>query len=179
MIDNQVLSYRLLDGRTDPEYDFLFEDPRLVLQIGRQVINETLNSVGVDDRGIEVNRRGRPVRVGPETYRPGLPIALHQRMWEGQAELQSREKLVLVGQMLPAQRIVFNRLAPLIETACSRGMGPKDARVVADALVRRIPLYSGDVNARHSFSRGVLDPTLSAELRASGLATFATTMFVP
>ena len=34
------------------------------------------------------------VQVGPVTYRPGLPVALRPRMWEGQAALQAQGKLV-------------------------------------------------------------------------------------
>ena len=59
------MSYRLLDGRRTPDYDFLFEDPRVVIQIGRRVIQETLRSVGVEDTGIERDARGNPIRVSP------------------------------------------------------------------------------------------------------------------
>lgn len=180
IVDNQVLSYRLLDGRSDPDYDFLFLDPRVVLQIGRQVIDETLRSVGIDDKGTEPDRRGRPIRVGPETYRPGLPVALHQRMWEGQAQLQAQGKLILVGAFAtPHQRMLYERLAALIEAACGRRMGPKDARVVADAMARRIPLYSGDGRARNALANGIRDVVLDAELRGAGLAGFAANMFLP
>lgn len=181
IVDNQVLSYRLLDGRTDADYDFLFLDPRVVMQIGRQVIDETLHSVGIDDRGIEPDRRGRPIRVGPETYRPGLPLALHQRMWEGQAQLQQQGKLILVGSFAnPHQRMSYERLATLIHAACGRNMGPKDARVVADAMVRRIPLYCGDGRARHALSAGLSrDVVLNTELRGASLSGFAANMFLP
>ena len=180
IIDNQVLSYRVLDGRSDPDYDFLFLDPRIVLQIGRQVIDETLRSVGIDDKGTEPDRRGRPVRVGPVTYRPGLPIALHQRMWEGAAKLQDQGKLILVGSFINQhQCILYERLAALIEAACGRGMGPKDARVVADAIVRQIPLYSGDTRAQKALAAGINDAVLAAELRSAGLSTFAANMFLP
>ncbi|HEY0419903.1 MAG TPA: hypothetical protein VGC80_10320, partial [Acetobacteraceae bacterium] len=155
IVDNQVLSFRLLDGRSDAVFDFLFQDPRIVLQIGDQVINETLNSVGIDDKGTEPDRRGRPVQVGPATYRPGLPLALHQRMWEGQAALQAQGKLVLNRAMLPSQRIAYYKLASLTENACGRRMGPKDARMVADALVRRIPVFTADQRCRDAFAVGL------------------------
>jgi hypothetical protein len=187
IVDNQVLSYRLLDNRTNVDYDFLFSDPRVVLQIGRQVINETLHSVGIDDKGLKLNAddrpvldaKGQPIRIGPVTYRPGLLSALHQRMWTGQAQLQERGKLVLVGAMYPAQRIVYGRLTTIIENVCGKGMGPKDARVIADALVRKIPLFSADNRARDAFTKGIASTVLSAELCATGLTAFAASMFVP
>jgi hypothetical protein len=178
IIDNQVLSYRLLDGRSDPVFTFLFQDPRIILQIGGQTIDETLHSVAVDDRGTEPDRRGRPVRVGPETYRPGLPPDLHARMWQGQAALLAQGKLFLARAMLPVQRVAFNGLVPLIEAACGRRVGPKDARVVADALVRRIPVFTLDQRLRDGFTHGLANPVLAAELRRLDLAEFAAALFV-
>lgn len=178
IIDNQVLSYRLLDGRSDALFNFLFQDPRLVLQIGGQTIDESLHSVAVDDKGTEPDRRGRPVRVGPETYRPGLPVALHRRMWEQQGALLAQGKLFLARAMSPAQRLVFDVLAPMIEACCGRRVGPKDARVVADALARRIPLFSLDNRLREGLAVGLLNPALAQELRRMGLDGFAARLFV-
>ncbi|WP_426959757.1 hypothetical protein [Muricoccus radiodurans] len=181
IVDNQVLSYRLLDGHRDADYDVLFGDPRVVLQIGRMVIKETLRSVGIEDTGMEQDRRGRPVRVGPVIHRPGLPIALHRRMWEEQARLQDQGKLVLVGGFATEQqRILHDRFTALIDAGCNRNMGPKDAHVVAEALVRRIPLFCRDDRARRSFAAGVeRGGALAAELHAANLAGFAATMFLP
>ena len=180
IVDNQVLSYRLLDQRSTPDYDFLFEDPRIVLQIGRRVIQETLRSVGVDDTGIEPDARGRPQRVGPVIHRPGLPLHLHTMMWAGQARLQDEGKLILLGAMFPAQAIVYDRLLRTIEVACGRRVGGKDASVLADALVRGIPLYTDDGNCRTAFLRATTaEPALAAELRALNLTQFASNLFVP
>jgi hypothetical protein len=180
MIDNQVLSYRVLDARSDPVLDFLFEDERIVLLIGRQVIDETLHSVGVDDTGIELDRRGRPQQVGPVVLRPGLPAALNQRMWEGVAALQARGKLVLAGlsQMTTEQRARYNVLAPMIEAASGRNMGEKDARVAADGLVRQVPIYTLDQRFRDAFQRAMLSAALQTQLTAYGLAGFAARLFV-
>ncbi|RVT95682.1 hypothetical protein EOD42_15920 [Rhodovarius crocodyli] len=178
IIDNQVLSYRLLDGRSDEVFNFLFQDPRIVLQIGGQTMDETLHSVAVDDTGLEHDRRGRPTRVGPETYRPGLPAALNQRMWEQQGALVAQGKLFLARSMLPAQRLVFDVLAPMIHAACGRRVGPKDARVVADALARRIPLYSLDNRLRDGLAVGLLNQALARELQRLGLDGFAARLFV-
>jgi hypothetical protein len=179
IVDSQAMSYRLLDGRRTPDYDFLFEDPRVVIQIGRRVIQETLRSVGVEDTGIERDARGNPIRVSPEVLRPGLPGPLNQRMWQQQARLQALGKLVLVGAMLPAQAIVYQQLARRIEATCGRNMGPRDAEVLADALVRRIPLFCDDNACRRAFANGLASEALNMELRAAGLDGFAATLFVP
>jgi hypothetical protein len=178
IIDNQVLSYRLLDGRSDPLFTFLFEDPRLVLQIGGQTIDESLHSVAVDDSGMENDRRGRPVRVGPVRLRPGLPADKNQMMWERQGDLMMRGKLFLARAMLPAQRQDFARLWPLIEGACGRRVGAQDARVVADALVRRIPLLTLDARLRAGFAHGQADGALTGEIARQGLAGFLPRLFI-
>ena len=100
-------------------------------------------------------------------------------MWTGIAQLQQRGKLMMVGGMYPAQRIIYDRLAAIIENACGRRMGPKDARVIADALVRGIPLFSGDNRARTAFVRAMTGGVLSTELRNAGLTSFAANMFIP
>ena len=61
IVDNQVLSYRLLDGLAGPVFDFLFQDARVIVQIARQVIDgrcirwasstPASNWIGADDRG--------------------------------------------------------------------------------------------------------------------------------
>lgn len=180
MIDNQVLSYRVLDGRSDPVFDFLFQDERIILLIGRQVIDETLHSVGVDDTGMEPDRRGRPRQVGPVVLRPGLPAELNRRMWEGAAALQARGKLMLTGltQMTPEQRTHYNVLAPLIQAASGRNMGEKDARVAADGLVRQVPIFTLDQRFRDSFQRAAQGGALQAQLTAYGLAGFAARLFL-
>ena len=93
--------------------------------------------------------------------------------------VQERGKLVMVGGMYPAQGIIYDRLAAIIENACGRRMGPKDARVIADALVRGIPLFSGDNRARTAFARAMTGGVLSTELRNAGLTPFAANMFIP
>lgn len=180
MIDNQVLSYRVLDGRSDPMFNFLFEDERVVLLIGRQVIDETLHAIGVDDTGIENDARGRPHRVGPVVLRPGLPAALNQRMWEGMAALQGRGKLILTGlsQMTSEQRTRYHVLAPMIEAASGRNMGGKDARVAADGLVRQVPIFTLDHRFRDAFGRAAQGAALRVQLTAYGLAEFAAHLFV-
>jgi hypothetical protein len=180
IVDNQVLSYRLLDGRSGPVFDFLFQDARVIVQIARQVIDETLHSVGVVDTGVEADRRGRPRRVGPVVLGPGLPAELNQRMWEALAALQSAGRVFLAGltQMTPVQRQGYDILAPLIDTASGRGMGPKDARVAADALVRQIPILSLDQRFKDAFRRALPDPALQAQLNAFGLTAFAPNLFV-
>ena len=168
IIDNQVLSYRLLDGRSDPLFNFLFEDPSLVLQIGGQTMDEALHSVGNDD----------PTRPGPVMFRPGLPGPLNQRMWERQGDLVMRGKLFLARAMPPTQRVAYAALWPVIEGATGRRVGGQDARVLADALVRRIPVFSLDLRLRAGFAVGLGNAALTAQLAQLGLAGFVGGLFV-
>ena len=178
IIDNQVLSYRLLDGRANPLFNFLFEDPSLVLQIGGQTMDETLHSVAVDDSGMEPDRRGRPRQVGPVTWRPGLPGPLNQAMWERQADLVMRGKLFLARAMPPPLRVAYDALWPVIEGATGRRVGAQDARVLADALVRRIPVFTLDQRLRDGFAAGRPNAALRAELARLGLDGFVDGLFV-
>jgi hypothetical protein len=179
IVDNQVLSYYLIDGkRDDPGSVFLMEDPRIIVQIGRQVINETLHSVGVADKWDEPDGRGGTRRV--VVPGPGLPPALHRRMWEQMTALVARDKLVLAGiaQMTAEQRIRYDVLAPLIANLSGGGMGELDARVAADALVRRIPIYSLDRAFRKAYRAALPKIQLAECLRDYKLTEFAAHLFV-
>lgn len=181
IVDNQALSYYLLDGRRDPpELTFLFEDHRIVAQISRQVIDETLHSTGTVDSGMDTDRRGRPRRVGPVITGPGLPVALQEKMWLDLASLQARGQVVLSGltQMTPGQRAQYAELAAVIEQVSGRGMGGKDARVAADALVKRIPIFTLDARFRDTFGRVLNEEPLRACLAKYDLSAFAPGLFV-
>ena len=179
IVDSQVLSDPGSPTlRSDAAFDFLFQDPRIVLQIGDVVINETLNSVGIDDKGTEPDRKGRPVQVGPSHHRPGLPVALHQRMWEGQAALQAQGKLVLTRAMLPGQRSPITGWPRSSRMSADGEWGRKDARMLADALVRRLPVFIADQRCRDAFAIGLANPVLLAELKLHGLDAFAQRLFV-
>lgn len=178
IVDNQAVSYYLLDGRRDPpELTFLFEDHRVILQIGRQVIDETLHSTAVIDSGMEPDRRGRPRRVGPTILGPGLPGAMNQRMWEGLAALQARGQVVLRGlaQMTAEDRNNYARLSLALHNA---GVSEEDARVAADALVWRIPLFTLDHRFRNAAHGALNNAGVAALIREFGRTDFAPSLFV-
>lgn len=186
IVDNQVFSYRFFgEGKPNRYRDFLFEDPRIIIQIGRQLIDELLHSVSVADDHLKRDKKnrpvldaeGHPVRLAPAAFAPGLPSKLHRTMWEQLGHLQEREKLVLVGAFATSEQwILFGRLSKSIEDSCGvNSMGPGDSRVIADALARRIPIFTEDKRQRDAFGFALANRKagLTKELEAVGLLDFA------
>jgi len=178
IVDNQAISYYVLNGRRDPpELTFLFEDHRVVPRIGRRVIDETLHSTAVVDNGMEPDRRGRSRRVAPTILGPGLSGPVDQRMWEGLGALQARGKVVLRGltQTTARDRNVYERLSLALFNA---GVSEEDARVAADALVWRIPIFTLDPRFRNAARGALTRAGVDGLITEFGLTAFAPNLFV-
>ena len=180
IVDNQALSYYVLDGIRDHDLDFVFEDRRVIAQIGRQVIDEALHSTGVVDSGIELDQRRRPEQIGPKILGPGLPGELNEKMWRGVTLLQARQQLLLSGltQMTAEQRARYETLATVIERMSGRGMREKDAHVASDALLRKTPIFSLDNNFYRAYHRALGEKPLQRCLAEYQLTEFANNLFV-
>jgi hypothetical protein len=121
----------------------LLDDPNAQLQIGRQQIDELLNN-------------------------PAFRVQDRSRMWETLGRLQDQGKLILAGtsRMTPTMLTQYQRLIPLLVAA---RVSEEDARVLADALVRRLQLLSRDDRFTNAIRGALNNPDVARYLRGEGL----------
>jgi hypothetical protein len=101
---------------THPAVARVFEDPLIQIRCGRQVIDEALNN-------------------------PAKEIGLRRTTWVSFAELQAAGKVLLSGtaHMTPPQIGLYRELHGRLART---GLSSEDALVVADALVKGLPLLT-------------------------------------
>ena len=140
--DNNVLSNYLFETPTD-DARFLFEDNRIQVHLSRQVIDEALNH-------------------------PGLDVARRQQVWTRLGQLQQSGQVILSGTsaMTPPMLAAYRGLQPLLSRS---GLSVEDAAVVADAVVKRVPLYTQERRSRTGLENALRNPAVLAYLRANTL----------
>lgn len=145
-VDNNVLSNYLFEPVKD-NVAYLFGDPRIQIQISRQVIDEALNN---------------PVFDG----------AKRATAWKRLGELQENGKLFLSGtsQMTPGMLSAYKELAELLGKV---RVSEEDARVIADAIVKRVPIFTLDDRLIRALRSAFLNREVHAWLAGHALPTNA------
>jgi len=151
-VDNDALSAYFFEASSDPELRAIFESPVIRLQCSRQVIDEALNS-------------------------PGLAPSARPAIWAALADYQARGRLFLSGttQMTPAVLAVYNELRGLFSAS---NLSATDAAVLADAIVKGIPLYTRERRARTGFFNALRNHKVKEFLTGHGLPTQADDVLV-
>jgi hypothetical protein len=143
-LDNDAVSNFLFET---PRQDvlFVFTSPMIEGHISRQVIDEALNH-------------------------PGLDVARRQQAWTDLARLQDSDQLVLSGvtQMLPAVQNTYRALQQQLQRT---GLSRTDAFVVADAVVKRIPLLTLERRMRTGLENALRNLQTRTLLTGAGLPT--------
>jgi hypothetical protein len=140
-LDNNAVSNYFFEVPAS-EVRFVFEEPSIQIQIGRQVIDEALNH-------------------------PGLAAARRPQIWTALGELQTRGKLILSGvtHMTAHEQTVYRELQRLLQANLSQ----PDSRVVADAMVKRVPLLTIERRLRDGLERALRGPAVQTYLTRHGL----------
>jgi hypothetical protein len=142
--DNNAVSNFLFEAARD-DVRFVFTSPTVEVHISRQVIDEALNH-------------------------PDLAVASRQQAWNTLAQLQEAGQLVLSGvtQMLPAQQKTYHALQQQLKVS---GLSGTDAFVVADAVVKRIPLLTLEENMPTGLDNALRNIKVRKILTGAGLPT--------
>ena len=140
-LDNNAVSNYFFEVPA-PEVRFVFEEPSIQIQIGRQVIDEALNHLG-------------------------LAAARRPQIWTALGDLQARGKLILSGvtQMTAHEQAAYQELQRLLQANLSQ----PDACVVADAIVKQVPLLTLERRLRDGLGRALRGPAVQAFLTGRGL----------
>jgi len=140
-LDNNAVSNYFYEAPTT-EVRFVFEEPCIQINVGRQVIDEALNH-------------------------PGLAAARRPQIWAALGELQARGKLILSGtaHMTPNEQTAYRELQRLLTANLSQ----PDAFVVADAIVKRIPLLTLERRLRDGLERALRGPAVQTFLTRNRL----------
>jgi len=150
-VDNNVIGAYFFESPTD-EVRFAFEEPGLQIQCSRQAIDEALNH-------------------------PDFRVDRRREMWTRLAELQGRGKVFLSGtsQMTKAQLELYEKLTTLLSNA---EVQKKDAPIVADAIVKRIPLLTLDQRLKNAVTSALRNAKVCDFLKDNSLPDSATVIFV-
>jgi hypothetical protein len=140
-LDNNAVSNYFFEAPA-PEVRFVFEEPTIQIQIGRQVIDEALNH-------------------------PGLAGARRPQIWTELGELQARGKLILSGvtHMTGHEQTAYRELQRLLQANLSQ----PDSCVVADAVVKRVPLLTLERRLRDGLDRTLRGPAVQTFLARNRL----------
>jgi hypothetical protein len=152
-VDNDVISsYLFLRPPPTDEIRYLFESGNVRIQCGRQVIDEALNH-------------------------PGLPAASRRTAWESLGKLQANGRLYLSGatQMTPAMSAVYTELARLL---AATNLSQTDARVLADAIVKRIPLLTLERRSKEGLAKALANGAVQRYLTANTLPSVSDLILV-
>ena len=151
IVDNNVISTYLFRAPTD-EVRYLFESGNVRIQCGRQVIDEALNH-------------------------PGLDVTRRRKAWESLGTLQANGRLLLSGgtQMTPAMNAVYTELARLL---AATNLSQPDARVLADAVVKRVPLLTLERRAKEALAKALVNAAVQRFLVEHGLPTSSDAILV-
>jgi hypothetical protein len=143
VVDNNAISDYYVRGYRNDDLHYLFEDATVRLFCGRQVIDEALNA-------------------------PGLQPDTRRTLFEELGELQASGKLVLSGasQMPAVMLTTYQALAQLLATSA---LSAEDARIYADAIVKRIPLYTSERRNKLAIANAVRNRAVAAFLSGNGL----------
>jgi len=140
-LDNNAVSNYFFETPT-PDVRFAFEEPTIQIQIGRQVIDEALNH-------------------------PDLAAERRPQIWAALGELQARGKLILSGvtHMTAQEQAAYRDVQRLLLANLSQ----PDSRVVADAIVKRVPLLTIERRLRDGLERALRGPAVQTYLTRQGL----------
>jgi hypothetical protein len=153
IVDNDVLSsYLFLRPPPTDDVRYLFESGSVRVQCGRQVIDEALNH-------------------------PGLNPNSRRTAWESLGKLQANGRLFLSGatQMTPAMSAVYAELARLL---AATNLSQTDARVLADAIVKRIPLLTLERRSKEGLAKALANAAVQRHLTQHGLPTASAAILV-
>ena len=143
IIDNNVFSAYLFRTPVPDDVRWVFDDPTIRVQCGRQTIDEALNH-------------------------PELDVARRRRAWEQLERLQASGKLYLSGttQMTREMSELYSALAKQLAAA---NLSTADGRVFADAIVKRVPLFTLDKRAKDALARALNNQLVKQFLKAHSL----------
>jgi hypothetical protein len=149
-LDNNAVSNYFYEAPA-PDVRFVFEEPSIQIQIGRQVIDEALNH-------------------------PGLAAERRPQIWAALGALQARGKLILSGvtQMTGHEQTAYRELQRLLLANLSR----PDSAVVADAVVKRVPLLTIERRLRDGVDRALRNAAVQTFLTRNRLPNTAAQILV-
>jgi hypothetical protein len=141
-VDNNAISDYYF--RTpQPAVRFVFEDSNVELHLCRQVIDEALNH-------------------------PDLTSASRRQIWTSLAALQAQGKVLLSGTAVMPPQMMSN-YRDLQQLLARSGLSREDAFVLADAVVKRVPLLTRDGGARTGAGNALRNREVQRFLTSRGL----------
>jgi predicted nucleic acid-binding protein len=142
IVDNNVLSAYYIERQNKPELQFIFESPHVLIQCSRQVINEALA--------------------------PRMSPATRADIWRALAALQAQNRLFFSGttQMTPQMLTIYNELTRLLRQA---NVSYEDASIAADAIVKRLPLFTLDRRFKNALAGALRNKGVQAYITSHGL----------